>query len=169
MPDPVKSWGRSGEQDRLGPCPHGAETSEGRHLQSKLKLGQNGLPQPDGQEGFSEEEVFKGAIGEAEEAATAAWGGENFKQRESGSTALRQEPPLSPRSISPGPGPGKGQVGPGHPFPWLCLLRGRVPGADGKPPGKPICAVAHLQQLARCNMNELGARVQGTRSLWVYE
>lgn len=79
-------------------------------------------------EGFSEEEVFKGAIGEAEEAATTAWGGENFKQRESGSTALSQEPPLSPRSISPGPGPGKGQVGPGHPFLWLCLLRGRVPG-----------------------------------------
>lgn len=52
MPDPVKSWGRSGEQDTLGPCPHGAETSEGRHLQSKLKLGQNGLPQPDGQGGL---------------------------------------------------------------------------------------------------------------------
>ena len=96
-------------------------------------------------EGFSEEEVFKGAIGEAEEAATAAWGGENFKQRESRSTALRQETPLSPGSISPGPGPGKGQVGPGHPFLWLCLLRGRVPGADRKLPGKPICAVARLQ------------------------
>lgn len=38
-------------------------------LQSKLKLGQNGLPQMV-REGFLEEEVFKGAIGEAEEAAT---------------------------------------------------------------------------------------------------
>lgn len=55
-------------------------------------------------EGFLEEEVFKGAIGEAEEAATQKH-------------TLWQETPLCPGSLSPGLHPGKRQTGPGHPSP----------------------------------------------------
>lgn len=41
-------------------------------------------------EGFSEQVAFKGVTGEAKEAVRAVWGGDNFRQRENRSTALRQ-------------------------------------------------------------------------------
>lgn len=89
--------------------------------------------------------------------------GRIFKQKESGSTALRQELPLSPGSLDPGLGPEKGAGRPQASLlrcaTWLCPLRGSAPGANRKTPGEPICAVAHLQELTLCKVNKLGARV----------
>lgn len=58
-------------------------------------------------EGFSEQVAFKGVTGEAKEAVRAVWGGDNFRQRENRSTALRQEPPLSLETSAEAPERGR--------------------------------------------------------------